>query len=152
MKKRLLPAFLLLALGTAQVAHAQANLIRMGINTAILANRANKSGTVAEGTPLSSYQGQTFPMQRTPTEELAGEKGEKTRVLEAELDRCHSALVSSASGPICTPEQLAALQAAMRNLAKTKSINMPAYQQEANFYLAENTRRQQAAAPAPATN
>jgi hypothetical protein len=152
-KKALLPVFgLLLALGTTQVAHAQVNLIRMGINTAILAKRAAKSGAVAEGTPMSSYQGQSFPMLRTPAEELSGNKGEQTKVLEAELDRCHSALVSTTSGPLYTPEQQAALKTALHNATKAKATNIAAYQQEAAFYLAENTRRQQTLAPAPTTN
>nr|GFD55361.1 hypothetical protein [Tanacetum cinerariifolium] len=94
-----------------------------------------------EGTPMSSYQGQSFPMLRTPTEELSGKKGEQTKALEAELDRCHSALVSTTSGLIYTPEQQAALETALRNAAKAKATNMVAYQQEAAFYLAENMRR-----------
>ena len=152
MKKRLLlTAGLGLGLSATQVVCAQVNFIRMGVNTAILAKRATKK-TPAEAAPMSSYQGQSFPMQRTPAEELAGQKGEQIRALETELDRCHSVLVSSANGLLCTPEQQAALQAAMRSVAKAKSANMAAYQQEATFYLAENTRRQQAATPAPATN
>jgi hypothetical protein len=153
MKKYLLPALgLLLTLGSTQVAHAQVNFIRMGMNAATLAKRASKNGAPAAATPLSSYQGQSFPMLRTPVEELSGKKGEQTRALETELDRCHSALVSTTNGLICTPEQQAALQTAMRNAAKSKVDNMATYQQEAAFYLAENMRRQQAPAPAPATN
>ena len=152
MKKNLLPTLgLLLALSTAQVAHAQVNFIRMGMNAATLAKRANKKQPT-EATPMATYQGQSFPMLRTPTEELTGEKGEQTKALETELDRCHSALVATTNGLICTPEQLATLQTAMRNLAKAKSNNIAIYQQEAAFYLAENTRRQQTPAPAPATN
>jgi hypothetical protein len=151
-KSILLTAGLLLSVGAAQVAHAQVNFIRMGMNAATLAKRANKSGAPAAAAPLSSYQGQSFPMLRTPAEELSGKKGEQTHALETELDRCHSALVSTPNGLVCTPEQQAALQTAMRNAAKSKVDNMAAYQQEAAFYLAENTRRQQAPAPAPATN
>ena len=150
-KSILLTAGLLLSVGAAQVAHAQVNFIRMGINAATLAKRANKKAP-AEATPMSSYQGQSFPMLRTQAEELSGKKGEQTHALETELDRCHSALVSTTNGLICTPEQQAALQTAMRNAAKSKVDNMDAYQQEAAFYLAENTRRQQAPAPTPATN
>ena len=152
MKRKLLPALsLLLALGATQVAHAQVNFIRMGMNAATLAKRANKN-KATEATPTSTYQGKSFPMVRTPAAELSGEQGAQIQAVETELDRCHAALVATDNGPICTPEQLAALQTAMRNLAKAKSANMPAYQQEATFYLAENTRRQQAAAPAPAAN
>jgi len=153
MKKIILPAFgLLLALGTTHAAQAQVNFIRMGMNAATLAKRASKNKAQPEATPLSTYQGQSFPMQRTPADQLPKKGAEQVTALETELDRCHAALLASPNATICTPEQQAALQTAMRNLAKVKADNLPAYQQEAAFYLSENTRRQQPAAPAPATN
>ena len=145
-------AGLLLSLSATQAAQAQVNFVRMGMNAATLAKRANKTKAEAEAIPTSNYQGQSFPMLRTPAAELPKKGAEQITALETELDRCHTALLADNKGIICTPEQQAALQTTMRNLAKVKSDNMVSYQQEAAFYLAENTRRQQAAAPAPATN
>jgi hypothetical protein len=154
MKRILLPTLsLLLGFGASHAAHAQVNFIRMGMNAATLAKRAsNKNDAAATPDDKATYQGQSFPMHRTPADHLPKKGAEQVTALETELDRCHTALLANANGAICTPEQQAALQTAMRNLAKVNTGNMPAYQQEATFYLAENTRRQQAAAPAPVTN
>jgi len=163
MKKTVLSLFALaLALGAAPAAHAQANLIRLGINSAILAKRLSKDkdGAAADGataTPVRSvasasdtYEGKTFPMVRTPTDQLPKKGAEQVVAMETELDRCHTALLASPTGLICTPEQRTAIQTAVVNLARAQSSkNLAAYQQEATFYLAEDARRQQAtAAPA----
>jgi hypothetical protein len=152
-----------LALGAAPAAHAQVNLIRMGVNSAILAKRLskNKEAAVTDGTtatparPVAStsdtYEGKTFPMVRTPTDQLPKKGAEQVVAMETELDRCHAALLASPTGPVCTPEQRSAIQTAVVNLARAQSNkNLAAYQQEATFYLNEDARRQQAAAPAPA--
>ena len=144
--KKLLPLALVISLGAAHTAHAQVNFIRMGMNAATLAKRAgNKSK--ANAATMATYQGQSFPMLRTTASETA-QSTPHIMALETELDRCHTALLASATEVICTPAQLADLQTAMRNLAKVDTKNMAAYQQEATFYLAENARRQQAAAQA----
>lgn len=156
MKKIILPILSLLGLGATQTAHAQVNFIRMGMNAATLAKRAaNKHGAAAtpDVVATATYQGQSFPMMRTPADQLPKKGGQQITALETELDRCHAALLASPNGAVCTPEQLATLQTAIRNLAQVKAgNNLGLYQQEATFYLAENTRRQQAATPAPATN
>lgn len=153
MKKIIFPTLgLLLALGATQSAYAQVNFIRMGMNAATLAKRASKAKAQPEAIPLATYQGQSFPMQRTSADLMPKKGAEQVVALETELDRCHAALLASPSATICTPEQQAALQTALRNLAKIKTDNLPVYQQEATFYVAENTRRQQATTPAPATN
>jgi hypothetical protein len=157
MKKTILLLFL--GLGTAYTVQAQATLVNAvgaGISFGRMIHKksvdkdktAKTEGTVSTG----SYQGKSFPMQRTPADQLPKKGAEQVTALETELDRCHTALLANANGAVCTPEQVAALQTAMRNLAKVNTDNMPAYQQEATFYLAENTRRQQAATPAPAAN
>jgi hypothetical protein len=165
MKKIVLSLFgLALALGTAPAAHAQVNLIRMGVNSAILAKRLSKNKATAEtdgsaATPArtlasttDTYEGKSFPMVRTPTDQLPKKGAEQVAAMETELDRCHAALLASPTGTICTPEQRKAIQTAVVNLARAQSNkNLAAYQQEASFYLAEDARRQQAAAaPAPA--
>jgi hypothetical protein len=152
-----------LLLGNAPAAHAQVNLIRLGVNSAILAKRLSKSkeaaatdgATAAPGRTVAStsdtYAGKTFPMVRTPTDQLPKKGAEQVVAMETELDRCHAALLASPTGLICTPEQRTAIQTAVVNLARAQSSkNLAAYQQEATFYLAEDARRQQAAAPTPA--
>ena len=156
MKKTLLSLALLLGLGQLPAAHAQVNLIRMGINSAILAKRLSKGkdGAATEAptvAPTGSYEGKTFPMQRTPANQLPRKGAEPIVAMETELDRCHAALSASPTATICTPEQRAAIQTAIVNLARAgSSKNLAAYQQEATFYLAEDARRQQAAGPAGA--
>jgi hypothetical protein len=152
-----------LALGAAPAAHAQANLIRLGVNSAILARRLSKNkeaaadgaATTPARTAASSsdtYEGKTFPMVRTPTDQLPKKSAEQVVAMETALDQCHAALLASPTGPVCTPEQRTAIQTAVVNLARSQSNrNLAAYQQEATFYLNEDARRQQAlAAPAPA--
>jgi hypothetical protein len=129
---------------------------------ALRAKRLNKDGaptTAAEASPAAAtrtaasttdaYEGKTFPMVRTPTDQLPKKGAAQVSAMETELDRCHTALLANPTGTICTPEQRTALQAAVVNLARAQSSrNLAAYQQEATFYLAEDARRQQAAAPA----
>ena len=165
MKKLLLSAcFLLVGFGAAPAAHAQmVHLIRAGVNGAILAKRLsdNNAAKLAAATPTGTgevrtaastsdtYEGKSFPMVRTPTDQLPKKGAAQVSAMETELDRCHAALLANPTGTICTPEQRTALQAAVVNLARAQSSrNLAAYQQEANFYLAEDARRQQAAAPA----
>lgn len=166
LKKILL--LLLVSTGLNYAAQAQVNLIRLGVNSAILAKRLSKNGTpasekaaktaqataVASGpAPTSTYEGQEFPMQRTATDQLPKKGAKQVVAMEAELDRCHAALLASPTGAICTPEQRAALQKALQHLARTNSSpNLAAYQQEAAFYAAEDARRQPAATPAAPVN
>jgi len=148
-------AGLVLGLSTAPAAHAQVNLIRLGVNSAILARRLSKGQDGATAaTPAAAttgtYEGKSFPMQRTAPDQLPKKGAEQIVAMETELDRCHTALVASPTGTVCTPEQRTAIQTAIINLARAQSSkNLAAYQQEATFYLAEDARRQQAAA-APA--
>ncbi|GAB3634856.1 hypothetical protein GCM10027422_04460 [Hymenobacter arcticus] len=139
------------------------NLIRLGVNSAILAKRLSDSNAtkLADATPAGTgeartaastsdnYEGKTFPMVRTPTDQLPKKGAAQVSAMETELDRCHAALLANPTGTICTPEQRTALQNAVVNLARAQSSrNLAAYQQEATFYLAEDARRQQATAPA----
>jgi len=162
LKKILLPFFVFV--GLSQVAKAQVNLIRMGVNSAILAKRLSKGGAPAPensakpekpskpaeaAATSSTYESKEFPMLRTPADQLPRKGAEQVVAMESELDRCHTALLASPTGVICTPEQRAALQTAVMNLARANSSrNLAAYQQEATFYLAEDARRQQSATPA----
>ena len=155
MKKILFPFSLLLGLGAGEAAHAQTNLIRMGMNSVTLARRLrNGNGQQPAGQNAAapnSYEGREFPMVRTTPTQLPKKGGEQITAMETELDRCHAAMLASPTGTICTPEQRVAIQTAIVNLARANSSkNLPDYQQEASFYLAEDARRQQVAATAPA--
>ncbi len=102
---------------------------------------------------IGSYQGKEFPMLRTPADKLPKKGAEQLVELEAQLERCHTAMLASPTGVIATAEQRAAIQTALVKLAETKSSrNIPDYQQEASFYLAEDARRQQAAVATAPTN
>ncbi|WP_210521368.1 hypothetical protein [Hymenobacter terricola] len=148
MKKVLLPAFALVALlGTAQEVQAQANLIH-GISAGLgVARMAGNKKAAAPALATSTYRGQSFPMQRTPAEQLPKKGAEQVTALETQLDRFHTALVADSTNALCTPEQRTAIQTAIVNLARAQSRwDLQPYQQEATFYLAEDARRQRAAA------
>ena len=164
MKKILLP-FLLLT-GLSYAAQAQASLIRLGVSSIFLAKSlrdkkgnpipvkdANPAGTPQVASTSSTYEGQEFPMQRTAADQLPKKGADQVVAMEAELERCHAALLASPTGVVCSPEQRAALQTALTNVAHTKSSrNLAAYQQEAAFYAAQDARRQQAPTPAEPAN
>jgi hypothetical protein len=156
MKKIILCLFF--GLSTAYAAQAQAVLVN-GIGAGIGFGRMmmhRKAGDKAakkadKNDNTSAYQGREFPMQRTPANQLPKKGAEQIVALETELERCHAAMLASPTGVISTPEQRAAMQAAIVNLAQAQSSrNLPDYQEEASFYLAEDARRQQAAISAPA--
>ncbi len=112
-----------------------------------MAGPATPGRTVASTS--DTYEGKSFPMVRTLTDQLPKKGAEQVVTLETALDRCHAALLASPTGTICTPEQRKAIQTAIVNLARAQaSRNLTAYQQEASFYLTEDVHRQQAAAPA----
>lgn len=53
-------------------------------------------------------------------------------------------------GVVCTPEQRTAIQSAAVSVARAQSSwDLKPYQQEMAFYMAEDARRQQPAAPEP---
>ena len=161
--KKILLSFLLLT-GVSYAAQAQVGLIRLGVSSVFLAKSLrdkNKQGNpipVKDAQPAAAaqvastsgtYEGQEFPMQRTAADQLPKKGADQVVAMEAELERCHAALLASPTGVVCSPEQRAALQTALTNVAHTKaSRNLAAYQQEAAFYVAQDTRRQLAPTPA----
>ena len=155
MKKTVFSITLLLGLAAVPKAHAQLGmLVRTGVNIHTLATRPSAAERTAakdqaNGLTTSTYEGKQFQMQRTPADKLPKKGAEQITALETQLERCHAALVAAPTGAICPPEQRAALQQALVAVARTgKAPNMPAYQEEAAFYLSEDARRQPAAAPA----
>jgi hypothetical protein len=174
MKKLLLSAAFLLGLGQLPAAHAQVgglvNLIGAGIGFGVqkamqpkLTPEQKAAQQQAAAKALADRQaaelaatGPAIPkeltMYRTPADKLPKQAAEQITGLEAQLDRCHAAMLASPTGPVCSPEQRAAIQSAAVSVARAKpSFDLHPYQQEMAYYMAEDDRRQQpAAAPAPA--
>ncbi|RYY18701.1 MAG: hypothetical protein EOO36_07560 [Cytophagaceae bacterium] len=151
MKKIFLPILALaIALDATTTAKAQVGAA-MGLGRMMPKKAADKKQADNHDN-TTSYQGREFPRQRTPADRLPKRGAEQLVALETQLERCHAAMLASPTDPISTPEQRAALQTALVNLAQAKvSRNLPDYQEEASFYLAEDARRQQAGTSAPAT-
>lgn len=155
MKKILLPLFALAALlGTAAEAQAQANLVHgitAGISMARMAARNKGTQTSQPEASTSTYKGRSFAMQRTPADQLPKKGAAEVTEVETQLDRFHTALLADSTSALCTPEQRKAIQTALVSLGRAQSRwDLQPYQQEATFYLAEDARRQKAAATAPA--
>ena len=157
MKKLVLSCFVLVSLGTAQAAQAQAalvNLIGAGLG---LGTRA-AMGSFKKAPAATPVQPEVVPaasaptelvMQRTPTDKLPKKAAAQVTALEAQLDACHAAMLASPTGTVCSPAQRAAIQQAAVSVARAQpGWSLQPYQQEVAFYLAEDGRRQQAAAPA----
>ena len=112
------------------------------------AARNKAAETVA---PAGTYRSQSFPMQRTPADQLPKKGAEQVTAVEGQLDRFHTALLADSTNSICTPEQRTAMQTALVSLARAQSNwSLQNYQREATFYLAEDARRKNAAGPSPA--
>ena len=152
MNKKLLALGLLLALGAADQAQAQAGLLVHGISAGIGLGRMaarKKEAVNAPTVATEQYRGQSYPVLRTPAGELPKKGEAEIKEVETQLDRFRTALRADSTSALCTPEQRTAFQAAIVRLARAQSKwDLQAYQQEATFYLAEDARRQRASAPA----
>ncbi|MBD2767573.1 hypothetical protein IC235_06675 [Hymenobacter sp. BT664] len=155
MKKALLLFTTLTALlGTAVESRGQANLVHgivagMGL-IRMAAHKKPAAQTASPNTSASTYRGQQLVMQRTPTDQLPKKGGEQVTDVETQLNRFHTALLADSTSALCTPEQRTAIQTALVSLARAQPRwNLQAYQQEAAFYLAENTRRERATGTPP---
>jgi hypothetical protein len=152
MNKRLIGLGVFSAVAAADQAQAQASLLVHGISAGIGLGRmaARKKEAVEVPTvAVEQYRGQSYPRLRTPDGQLPKKGEAEIREVEAQLDRFHSALRADSTSALCTPEQRTAFQAAIVSLARAQSKwDLQPYQQEATFYLAEDTRRQRASAPA----
>ena len=170
MKKIILFAGLFFGLGATQAAQAQAafligRLVGIGVGAAINASRTPKltptqqaaqqqqaAQALAEQTTTAPAGPTELVLHRTPADQRPKQAAEQLTGLEAQLDACHAAMLASPTGPVCTPEQRTAIQGAAVRVARAKpGFDLHPYQQEMAYYMAEDTRRQQAtAAPAPA--
>lgn len=168
MKKLLLSVACLLGLGQFPVAHAQAgalvNLLGAGLGFGArkmlepkltpeqkaaqqqAAAKAIADQQAAELAATGPAVPKELTLHRTPADKLPKQAAEQITSLEAQLDRCHAAMLASPSGPVCSAEQRAAIQQAAMSVARAKpGFDLHPYQQEMAFYLAEDARRQQAA-------
>ena len=164
MKKTVLTFFLVAGLGSAHEALAQAglvNLIATGVRLGVSAARKPKAGVAAPipvqpvaATPAApatvahAPDRQLLVRQRTPADKLPKRGSEEILAFEAQLDRCHAALLADSTSIICPPAQLTALQQAAVSVARAQpSWDLQPYQRETAFYLAEDAYRQRAATP-----
>ncbi|MGI4832284.1 MAG: hypothetical protein ACRYFK_02370 [Janthinobacterium lividum] len=177
MKKLLLPMVTALSLGIAEQAHAQlGNLVGAGLVLGVGAIKrarmtpeqrlaeqqaaqqkaAEKAAQQAAAQPAAASAPALSPAaaltelqsQRTAADKLPKKGAEQITTLEAQLEQCRTAMQASATGVVCTPEQRTAIQQAAVSVARANpSWSLQPYQQEMAFYVAEDARRQQAAAP-----
>ncbi|GAA4043106.1 hypothetical protein GCM10022409_31350 [Hymenobacter glaciei] len=81
-------------------------------------------------------------LQRTAVENMPSHGAEQVKTLEAELERCHTALLADSTRAVCPPAQCTALlQATVRAAQASPGWNLDAYQREAAFYIGEDSRR-----------
>lgn len=94
----------------------------------------------------ASYQGRAFPRRRTPIEQLPlGGQAEILR-LETLLQQAYTALLAAPATPVFPYWRADAVEQAARQAAAVEPTwNQEAYQREAAFYAAEETRRHPAA-------
>ena len=162
MKKTVLTFFLVAGLGSAHTALAQAglvNLIATGVRLGVSAARKPKAGVAAPipvqpvaATPAAPVahapNRQQLVRQRTPADKLPTRGSAEILAFEAQLDRCHAALLADSTSIICPPAQLTALQQAAVRVARAQpSWDLQPYQRETAFDLAEDAHRQRAAPP-----
>ena len=89
-----------------------------------------------------------LPLHRTAVENMPLHGAEQVKTLEAELERCHAALLADSTQAVCPPAQRTALQQAAVAVAEASpGWGMDAYQREAAFYIGEDVRRQKVATP-----
>ncbi|WP_426060446.1 hypothetical protein [Hymenobacter sp. B1770] len=114
-----------------------------------MAVKANKKGTDYSLTTLT-YRGQDFSVKRTPGAENTGPAADYIVMLEAQLEKCYTALIADSVGAVCPASQKAAIKASQAYIANAQpSWNLKPYRAELAFYEAEDARRQRAAgAPA----
>ena len=104
--------------------------------------QAQPTGEAGAARPMVTYQGRSFPRQRTPVEALPVEGQAELLRLETMLQRAYESLTDDPTGPVL-PAVLADVltQAAQQAAAVIPTWNQNAYRQEAAFYAAEQARR-----------
>ncbi len=145
MKQLVLPLFLIVGMGTTQIARAQL-LPAIGLVNAIAAQNTANKAIAAKTTTTTTYRGQSFPLKRTPDDILIGDATDRIAQVEAQLTLCHTALLADSTNLTCPPERQAIIRASIKyvDLARP-NWDQKAYRQEFKFYLAEDARRRRAA-------
>lgn len=105
---------------------------------------ASSLATIPVWVPAAFRQ---LQLHRTAVENMPLHGAEQVKALEAELERCHAALLADSTQAVCPPAQRTALQQAAVAVAKASpGWGLDAYQREAAFYIGEDMHRQKAAA------
>ena len=132
-----------LSLASASVTYAQAVLVN-GIVAGLTLGRRAAQGEFADKTVHAvTYRGASFPLKRTPADQLSGKSADQIAFLEAQLTTCYSALLADSVGSVCTPAQLTTLQATQAIIARARPLwSQKYYREEMAFYVAEEARRQ----------
>ena len=143
MKKLLLSLLnLALAMSLATTARAQIDIFQAYQTSRDIGRLANRKPSIRP-TTVYYYRDQRLWVQRTADFQLPKLGSEFITTLEAQLDRCYGVMMTDSTAIICSPAQHEALQNAIANLARAHMRwDVHAYQQEANFYFAEDNRRQ----------
>ncbi len=103
---------------------------------------AQPSGRAAPPEP-ASYRGQTFPRRRTPVEQLPPDGQAEILRLETLLQQAGTALAADSAGAVFPAWRADAVeQAAHQAAAVAPAWNQDDYRREADFYAAEEARRQ----------
>ena len=104
--------------------------------------QAQPTGEARAARPMATYQGRSFPRQRTPVEALPVEGQAELLRLETLLQRAYESLTDDPIGPVLPPVLADVLtQAAQQAAAVVPTWNQDAYRQEVAFYAAEQARR-----------
>ena len=153
MNKALRPLIaLVLLLGSALAAQAQANLVHGIVAGLMLGHRAMNGDFNDKTVTAITYRGQKYPMKRTPTDPAhapAAAAADPTAQLEGQLNLCHAALFADTTGAVCPANRQALIQATHGIVAQSRpGFNMKHYRTELAFYLAEDARRQRVAGSA----
>lgn len=110
MKRTIL--LLVICLGTTVAAQAQSTVLVHGIVAGLSLGRRAAQGEFADKTvKASTYRGQSFTIKRTPTDQLTGKASDLIAFLEAQLEKCHLALLADSIGTVCSTDQQTTIQA-----------------------------------------
>lgn len=152
MKKVIYLGLLLASLSAPKPVQAQAQLLVTGVAAALrIHSLASSASPEAPVVTTATYRASSYLMQRTPPAGRGILGGDQISYLERQLDQCRARLAADSTSHVCAAAQLSQLQATRTAiLAAQPKWPVQLYDQEIAFYTAEDTRRQPAAAPAPA--
>ena len=135
----------------AQSSYAGAPGAAIGLIRVIAAQKKANDAIIARTTTTITYRGQSFLMKRSPEDVIAGDAADRITQLETQLASGYTALLADSTSRTCPPELQTTIRENLNYIGLARpGWNQQAYRQEFKFYLAEDKRRQRAAALAPA--